>query len=81
MSTTKLWMGGGALFVGAFTAKQLMWHRISSDVLEIRAQEHGKAVAVLKETREKAMEYNLQPLTNQEKQKVMAMSSAPDKKL
>ena len=67
----KLWAVGSVILISAFSVKQLMWHKISEEVQEIRTLEHGKAVNVLKSTRENSIKYNLAPLTEEQKRGIV----------
>lgn len=74
--STKIWIGAGTLVVGGFTAKQLLWNRVSNSVIEARDKEHRQAHESLDKAQTAAKQFTLKPLSSSDREKLSHLHSA-----
>jgi hypothetical protein len=72
-SSRKLWIGAGALFVGAFVMKQYIFYRVSNQVKELRDVSNYDARKALDEVYENSQRFSqknaLKPLSLEDREK------------
>mmetsp|Transcript_669 Transcript_669/g.949 ORF Transcript_669/g.949 Transcript_669/m.949 type:complete len:87 (-) Transcript_669:123-383(-) len=66
----QLWLGAGAIFIGAMTMKQYIFYKVSQEVQEIRKTENQAACNTLENVYARSRQYSLPPLTKEEKEKI-----------
>jgi hypothetical protein len=78
MSNKQLWTGAAVLIVGGLVTKQLIWTKVSSEVKEIRDDEHKKAHTDLHAAYSRAQQFQLPPLTQDEREKLKDLGVTAD---
>lgn len=78
MSTRHLWIGAAVIVVGGLTTKQLIWNKVSREVREIRDEEHKKSHADLHSAYNRAQQFQLPPLTVEEREKLRVININSD---
>jgi hypothetical protein len=71
-----LWIGSGLMVAIAFTSKQYMWSEVSSMVKVGREEEDRVAVDALHKAYEKAKKYHLEPLKEEDRQKLQILRTS-----
>jgi cytoskeletal protein RodZ len=70
-----LWAGAGMILIVGFTGKQLLWNKVSSEVLATREKEHIAASTNLQAAYKSASKYALPPLSVEEREKLSLQRS------
>lgn len=77
-SSKTLWIGAAVLILGGTVAKQLIWHKVSNEVHNIREEEHKQAQADLHAAYSRAQQFSLPPLSDEEREKLKNIHGKTD---
>jgi hypothetical protein len=69
-----LWIGAATLYVGALAGKQFIWHKVSTQVKELRDEDNRTAQAHLQQAYDDGKRFQVPQLTSEQRRKLALCS-------